>query len=90
MMDDMMDDVRVGVGRPFDYCDDNSKEVDNMYMTERAHARGRRSNLRPQNSMPIPGTQSSSTNQNQQTPYGSGDSAQIVSLLKQVLHEQQE
>ena len=50
MMDDMEDhhyEMRENRGgRPFDYANDNNND-DNMYLTERAHARGRRSNLKP-------------------------------------------
>ena len=64
--------------RPFDY-NRNTPIDDNMYLTERAGARGRRSNLKPSNSYPLPAGGS-----------GGGSDLQILQLLKQVLHEQKE
>ena len=61
--------------RPFDYARKTSVD-ENMYLTERAHTRGRRSNLKASNSYPLPERGS-----------GGGSDSQILQLLKQVLHE---
>ena len=49
-----IDEDELDSRRPFDYNRDTDVNDENMYLTERAHARGRRSNLKPANSMPIP------------------------------------
>ena len=61
--------------RPFDYARKTSVD-ENMYLTERAHTRGRRSNLKASNTYPLPERGS-----------GGGNDSQILQLLKQVLHE---
>ena len=60
--------------RPFDY-NRNEAVDENMYLTERAAPRGRRSNLKPSNSFPP------------EKGSGGGSDPQILQLLKQVLHE---